>query len=188
MQNLSFKELANEGERLCKLGDCQNGIKYFEEALKQLNTNTSNNVLPNLDSETDPKILNILSIVYNQMGNAYFYLQNYTRALDCHKKDLELCEKLDDASGKAKSCGNIGNTLQLLGDYDEAILYSLRNLELSKQLGDTVSILIKKINRELTFKRFGFNKRVAKLGLSTIWVISINPKESTWAESRITEI
>jgi G-protein signaling modulator 2 len=142
MQHLAFKELANEGERLCKLGDCKNGIKYFEEALKQFNTMTGSTndqqTCVNIDEISDPKSLNILSIIYNQMGNAYFYLQDYTRALDCHKKDLALCEKLDDASGKAKSCGNIGNTLQLLGDYDEAILYSLRNLEISVQLGDSV--------------------------------------------------
>jgi G-protein signaling modulator 2 len=140
MQHLGFKELANEGERLCKLGDCKNGITYFEEALKQFNASSNCDIGNNasFDDITDPKSLNILSIIYNQMGNAYFYLQNYTKALECHKKDLSLCEKLDDASGKAKSCGNIGNTLQLLGDYDEAILYSLRNLEISIQLGDTV--------------------------------------------------
>jgi hypothetical protein len=41
----------------------------------------------------------------------------------------------------AKACGNIGNTLQLLGDYDEAIAYSLRNLEISQKLNDSVSII-----------------------------------------------
>jgi G-protein signaling modulator 2 len=144
MQNLGFKELANEGERLCKLGDCKNGIKYFEEALKQFNatSNIENNSSMSFEQITDPKSLNILSIIHNQMGNAYFYLQNYPKALECHRRDLDLCERLDDASGKAKSCGNIGNTLQLIGDYDEAILYSLRNLEISIQLGDTVNFFL----------------------------------------------
>ena len=36
----------------------------------------------------------------------------------------------------ANPCGNIGNTLQLLGEYDEAIKYSLRNLEMSQKLND----------------------------------------------------
>jgi hypothetical protein len=39
----------------------------------------------------------------------------------------------------AKACGNIGNTLQLLGEYDEAIKYSLRNLEMSQKANDLVS-------------------------------------------------
>ena len=79
-----------------------------------------------------------MSIIYNQMGNAYFYLQDYCKALEYHKKDLELSEQFGDESGKAKACGNIGNTLQLLGDFDEAILYSLRNLEISQKLKDHV--------------------------------------------------
>ena len=74
------------------------------------------------------------------MGNAYFYLQDYMKALEYHKKDLELSEEFGDESGKAKACGNIGNTLQLLGDYDEAISYSLRNLEISQKLNDSVSV------------------------------------------------
>ena len=41
----------------------------------------------------------------------------------------------------AKACGNIGNTLQLLGEYDEAINYSLRNLEMSKKAADSVSFI-----------------------------------------------
>lgn len=43
----------------------------------------------------------------------------------------------------AKACGNIGNTLQLLGDYDEAIKYSLRNLEMSQKANDQVINIIK---------------------------------------------
>jgi tetratricopeptide (TPR) repeat protein len=162
MQNLGYKDLASEGERLCKMGDCINGIKYFEEALKQFGQ--AYNLAPEITQEentkqdgtksssdsieldlnlifekiNDTKSLNILSIIYNQMGNAYFYLQEYHKALECHRKDLELCERLCDEPGRAKSCGNIGNTLQVLGDYDEAIFYSLRNLEISRQLADSV--------------------------------------------------
>lgn len=39
---------------------------------------------------------------------------------------------------------HFGNTLQLLGDYDEAILYSLRNLDISIKLNDMIRILAKK--------------------------------------------
>jgi G-protein signaling modulator 2 len=130
MEKLSFNELASEGERLCKSGDCINGIKYFELAL---NFYENGNGTIDLD---EIKVLQTLSIIYNQMGNAYFYLQNYKKALEFHKKDLGLSEQFGDDSGMAKACGNIGNTLQLLGDYDEAIKYSLRNLEMSQKAND----------------------------------------------------
>lgn len=85
MEKLSFNELASEGERLCKSGDCINGIKFFESALNYYeNGNT-------IDLD-EIKVLQTLSIIYNQMGNAYFYLQNYKKALEFHKKDLALSE------------------------------------------------------------------------------------------------
>jgi tetratricopeptide (TPR) repeat protein len=143
---MSVNELASEGERLCKSGDCLTGIKYFEEALKiydkQLLANATTNDTNNTPNESNPnnlKLLQTMAIIYNQMGNAYFNLQDYARALEYHKKDLELSEQFGDEPGRAKACGNVGNALQLLGDYDEAILYLLRNLDISKKLNDAVS-------------------------------------------------
>ncbi|CAF0777476.1 unnamed protein product [Brachionus calyciflorus] len=126
----SFNELASEGERLCKAGDCSYGIKYFQMALEIYEQNKHVH-------ELEQKMLPTIAIIYNQMGNAYFNLQDYSKALEYHKKDLQLSELFGDESGKAKACGNIGNTLQLLGDYDEAILYLLKNLDISKNLKDS---------------------------------------------------
>ena len=66
-------ELALEGERLCKTGDCASGVRYFESAVK---VGTSN--------------LRVLSAIYSQLGNAFFYLQEYDRSLEYHKYDLNL--------------------------------------------------------------------------------------------------
>ena len=66
-------ELALEGERLCKAGECQTGVQFFEAAV-QAGTND----------------LKTLSAIYSQLGNAYFYLQEYGKALDYHKLDLTL--------------------------------------------------------------------------------------------------
>lgn len=127
----SFSDLASEGERLCKSGDSANGIKFFQMALEIYEQNKHL-------QEQEQKMLPTIAIIYNQMGNAFFNLQDYTKALEYHKKDLQLSEQFGDESGKAKACGNIGNTLQLLGDYDEAILYLLKNLDISKNLSDSV--------------------------------------------------
>ena len=93
-----------------------------------------------------------MAIIYNQMGNAYFNLQDYAKALEYHKKDLELSEQFGDEPGRAKACGNVGNALQLLGDYDEAILYLLRNLDISKKLNDSVNVLFNSFWKNTTIR------------------------------------
>ena len=70
-------ELALEGERLCKSGDCRTGVRFFEAAV-QVGTDD----------------LKTLSAIYSQLGNAYFYLQEYGQALEYHKHDLNLARYL----------------------------------------------------------------------------------------------
>ena len=127
-----LNELASEGERLCKSGDCVSGIKFFQDAL-QIYAQIKDERRDELE---ELQLMQALSMIYNQMGNAYFYLQDYNKALEYHKRDLEFSEQFGDEPGMAKACGNIGNTLQLLGDYDEAILYLLRNLDISQKAAD----------------------------------------------------
>ena len=67
----SCLELALEGERLCKSGCCDEGVRLFEAAV--------------LAGTNDDRIL---SAIYSQLGNAYFCLQNYTKALEYHRLDL----------------------------------------------------------------------------------------------------
>lgn len=66
-------DLAMEGERFCREGDWNKGISYF---LKALAIGTDD--------------LSCLSVVYCQLGNAYFYQQDYARALEYHRWNLAL--------------------------------------------------------------------------------------------------
>lgn len=43
---------------------------------------------------------------------------------------------MGDKLGEAKSSGNLGNTLKVMGRFDEAVLCCKRHLELSRELGD----------------------------------------------------
>lgn len=45
---------------------------------------------------------------------------------------------MTDKLGEAKASGNLGNTLKLMGKFDEAILCCKRHLELATQLNDDV--------------------------------------------------
>lgn len=69
----SCLELALEGERLCKAGDFKAGVAFFEAAV-----------------QVGTEDLKTLSAIYSQLGNAYFYLKEYARALQFHKHDLLL--------------------------------------------------------------------------------------------------
>jgi tetratricopeptide (TPR) repeat protein len=114
-------ELALEGERLCQTGDLKNGVKFFEEAIRVGTT----------DDRT-------LSAIYSQLGNAYFYLEDYQKALEYHKQDVTLVHSIGDEAAEAKACGNLGNTFKMVGKFDEAAVYCRRYLEISRKLGDEV--------------------------------------------------
>lgn len=115
-------ELALEGERLCKAGDCKSGVAFFQAAI-QVGTDD----------------LRILSAIYSQLGNAYFYLGDYVKAMQYHKEDLTLARKMGDKLGEAKSSGNLGNTLKVMGKFDEAMICCKRHLEISREIGDKLS-------------------------------------------------
>lgn len=115
-------ELALEGERLCKAGDCRAGVAFFLAAVQ---------------AGTDD--LRTLSAIYSQLGNAYFYLGDYSKAMQYHKLDLTLARSMNDKLGEAKSSGNLGNTLKVMGRFDEAVICCDRHLTLARQLGDRLS-------------------------------------------------
>uniref|UniRef100_A0A8C9DNA6 G-protein-signaling modulator 1 n=1 Tax=Prolemur simus TaxID=1328070 RepID=A0A8C9DNA6_PROSS len=117
----SCLELALEGERLCKAGDFKAGVAFFEAAV-----------------QVGTEDLKTLSAIYSQLGNAYFYLKEYARALEFHKHDLLLARTIGDRMGEAKASGNLGNTLKVLGRFDEAVVCCQRHLDIAQEQGDKV--------------------------------------------------
>ncbi|XP_037325777.2 G-protein-signaling modulator 2-like [Pungitius pungitius] len=117
----SCLDLALEGERLCKSGDYRAGVSFFESAI-----------------QVGTEDLQILSAIYSQLGNAYFHLQEYNKALEYHRHDLTLTRTIGDEPGEAKASGNLGNTLKLLGRYDEAVVCCQRHLDITRAMYDKV--------------------------------------------------
>lgn len=122
MVDRTCSELAIEGERLCREGACGEGIERLEAALK---VGTSD--------------LKTLSALHSQLGNAYFYLENYSKCLEYHKLDLELTRKVGDKLGEAKASGNIGSALKAMGQYDESIACCRMQLALARDISNKVS-------------------------------------------------
>uniref|UniRef100_A0A4W5R8M0 G protein signaling modulator 1b n=1 Tax=Hucho hucho TaxID=62062 RepID=A0A4W5R8M0_9TELE len=117
----SCLELALEGERLCKAGDFKGGTAFFEAAV-----------------QVGTEDLKTLSAIYSQLGNAYFYMKEYGKALEYHRHDLTLARTIGDRIGEGKASGNLGNTLKVLGRFDEATVCCQRHLDISQEQGDKV--------------------------------------------------
>uniref|UniRef100_A0A3Q2GIS1 G-protein-signaling modulator 2-like n=1 Tax=Cyprinodon variegatus TaxID=28743 RepID=A0A3Q2GIS1_CYPVA len=117
----SCLDLALEGERLCKAGNYRAGVSFFESAL-----------------QVGTEDLQILSAIYSQLGNAYFHLQEYNKALEYHRHDLTLTRTIGDELGEAKASGNLGNTLKVLGRYGEAVVCCQRHLDITRAVVDKV--------------------------------------------------
>ncbi|XP_051787550.1 G-protein-signaling modulator 1b isoform X1 [Erpetoichthys calabaricus] len=117
----SCLELALEGERLCKCGDFKGGTAFFEAAV-----------------QVGTEDLKTLSAIYSQLGNAYFYLKEYAKALEYHRHDLMLARTIGDRIGEGKASGNLGNTLKVLGRFEEAAVCCHRHLDISRELHDKV--------------------------------------------------
>ncbi|VDP89281.1 unnamed protein product [Echinostoma caproni] len=115
----SCLELAIEGERLCRAGELQDGISCFHSALSRGTTD-----------------LRCLSAIYCQLGNAYFWRENYADALEYHRLDLALARSTGVIMNEAQASGNLGNTLKMLGKYDKAVVCFNRQLDLARQLED----------------------------------------------------
>ncbi|XP_030629022.1 G-protein-signaling modulator 2 [Chanos chanos] len=117
----SCLELALEGERLCKVGDYGAGVSFFDAAI-----------------QVGTEDLQVLSAIYSQLGNAYFHLHDYAKALEFHRHDLTLTRAIGDKLGEAKASGNLGNTLKVLGRFDEAVVCCQRHLDIASEYQDTV--------------------------------------------------
>ncbi|KAM9438522.1 G-protein-signaling modulator 1-like isoform 2-T2 [Salvelinus alpinus] len=117
----SCLELALDGERLCKAGDFKGGTAFFEASV-----------------QVGTEDLKTLSAIYSQLGNAYFYLKEYGKALEYHRHDLTLARTIGDRIGEGKASGNLGNTLKVLGRFDEAAVCCQRHLDISQEQGDKV--------------------------------------------------
>lgn len=93
----SCLDLALIGEKFCITGDCKKGIRYFNRAI-----------------EIGTDDLTVLSAIYCQLGNAYFYLEDYNHSLEFHRHDLSLAQKMKDKFCQAKALGNLSVTLKCI--------------------------------------------------------------------------
>ncbi|KAL5105124.1 hypothetical protein TcWFU_002446 [Taenia crassiceps] len=117
-------ELALEAERVCKTTrDYQTAIHLFRQALAV---------------GTDD--INVLSAIYSQLGNAYFYEHDFLHALEFHRWDLSLSRQTGDLHGEAKACANLSTCFKMIEKYPEAVLCAKRQLEICRRFNDEAAM------------------------------------------------
>ena len=84
---------------------------------------------------------------YNQLGNIFYYLENYQQAINSFQRGLELIRSLEIVSGVTKSwnkeaqtgLNKIGLCYTGLKDYEKAIGFYKKSLEAARELQDIQS-------------------------------------------------
>ena len=52
----------------------------------------------------------------------YYFVPNDCKTPQYHKHDLTLARTMGDRLGEAKASGNLGNTLKVMGKFEEAVI------------------------------------------------------------------
>lgn len=73
------------------------------------------------------------ALAYNNIGNIYFRIADYTQALTYHLKSNDLREEIEDKEGIGSSLNNIGTIYVRQEKYDKALDYFNRSLELEHE-------------------------------------------------------
>lgn len=121
-------------------------IKYFNLKAKQLTISNKEAALK-ISAYALKKAVKIHDLVgmaesYNVMGITYKYLGDYSHALNCQLKSLNIRMIYGEKKGIAKACNNIALVYSLQNNYLKAIEYQLKSLKLKEDLSDTAGLAI----------------------------------------------
>ena len=75
-------------------------------------------------------------VQYRTLGNAYYSLGNYRKAIEYHEKSLKIAIEIGNRDGEGGAYGSLGNASQSLGDFQKAIEYHEKHLKIAIEIGD----------------------------------------------------
>jgi CHAT domain-containing protein/Tfp pilus assembly protein PilF len=115
------RSLNNIGVAYYNIGDYQNAIDYFEQALKIKKLILGEEHLDNASS-------------LNNIANTYKNIGDYQKSLKYHMQAMEIIKKTlgEEHLDYATSLNNIGNTYFYMGDYQNSLKYHMQALEIRK--------------------------------------------------------
>lgn len=90
---------------------------------------------------------------YNNIGNAYWELEKLDYALENYLKAVELLENQEEKTGNM--LGNIGLIYRAKNDYEKALAYYQRSLQVNEKYGHKMDAAIDLQNIGVLYKRMG---------------------------------
>jgi tetratricopeptide (TPR) repeat protein len=70
------------------------------------------------------------------LGNAYYKVGEYRRAIEYQEKRLEIARAIGDRLGESRGLGNLGVAYYSLGEYRRGIEHQEQRLEIAREIGD----------------------------------------------------
>jgi tetratricopeptide (TPR) repeat protein len=69
---------------------------------------------------------------YLSLGNAYYKLGQFGRAVEFHSKDLAIALEVGDKAGEGRAYGNLSNTYKALGQLERAVEFKVKYFAIKK--------------------------------------------------------
>lgn len=120
-------------------GDFVEALSYNSEALQ---------IWESMEQKLDPntpefKLIRLYKAKSNgEIGNAYWGLGNYPKALEYQLRCLKINEEMKFEKGIGSTLGNIGNIYNGQKNYEKALEYYQKSLKVSKKFGNKYDISI----------------------------------------------
>ena len=73
---------------------------------------------------------------YCDLGAAYLELGQFHKAVEFHRKGLDIAQELGNKSGLSAAYSNLGNAYRSLGQFDKAVEFHRKHLNIALGVGD----------------------------------------------------
>lgn len=104
-------------------GDEQGNLKQAENTLRTVKS---------MNEKDIPNKQEVIANLHSCIGNAHLEMDDATKALESHKRDLTISKKIESKDGISRALDNIGRCHARLGQYAQAIDSWTEKLPLSK--------------------------------------------------------
>ena len=71
-------------------------------------------------------------MAYSNLGNAYYSLGDFKKAIEYHERNLKISREVGDRAGEGRAYCNLGNAYHSIGEFQKAIECHERHLKISK--------------------------------------------------------
>lgn len=144
---LSIQEELEDNQEIARMLDNigviyhQQGQKLSSSIIKSTRFNAAlKNYFKALEILKGAEDNDLTALIYNNIGNTYWELNDFPNALVALNKSLDIYKKIDNKNGIANALNSLSYHYKLQKNYPQAINYALRSLPLADSISDIEQI------------------------------------------------